>query len=199
MNLAFDSSHFPVRISLGRPVSDGDLLRFSSENKGMRIERDKTGEIVVMTPTGNRTGMKSLYIGRMLGNWAETDGRGYAFDSNTGFSLPDGSMLSPDASWVECKRWDAMTEAQKDEYSPICPEFMIELRSPSDRLAPLQEKMRAWISNGAELAWLVDPSRKTVEIYRPGKDAEEQVGQSAVYGEGPVGGFVLELGKVWGR
>jgi Uma2 family endonuclease len=91
-----------------------------------------------------------------------------------------------------------MTEAQKDEYSPICPEFVIELRSPSDRLAPLQEKMQAWIANGAELAWLVDPTRKAVEIYRPGREPEVLEGGSAVEGEGPVVGFVLELGKVWG-
>jgi len=198
MNLTLDSAHFPFRIVPDHPVSDGELLSFSAANKGLRIEREKTGEIVVMTPAGNRTGMKSLYIGRMLGNWAEVDGRGYAFDSNTGFSLPDGSMLSPDASWVECKRWDAMTETQKDEYSPICPEFVIELRSPSDRLAPLQEKMQAWIANGAELAWLVDPTRKAVEIYRPGREPEVLEGGSAVEGEGPVVGFVLELGKVWG-
>jgi Uma2 family endonuclease len=198
MNLTLDSAHFPFRIMPDSPVSDSDLLRFSSANKGMRIEREKTGEIVVMTPTGNRTGMKSLYIGRMLGNWAEADGRGYAFDSNTGFSLRDGSMLSPDASWVERNRWDAMTEEQKDEYSPICPEFVIELRSPSDRLAPLQEKMQAWIANGAQLAWLIDPLRKAVEIYRPGREPEVLEGGSAVEGEGPVAGFVLELGKVWG-
>jgi Uma2 family endonuclease len=198
MNLHLDGADFPVRISLDRPMSDSELLRFSSENKGLRIERDKTGEIIVMTPTGNRTGMKSLYIGRMLGNWTEEDGRGYAFDSNTGFSLPDGSMLSPDASWVLANRWDALTEEQKDTYSPICPEFVIELRSPSDRLPPLQEKMQAWLANGTELGWLVDPSRKIVEIYRPGRAMEEQEGQSGVYGEGPMGGFVLELGKVWG-
>jgi Uma2 family endonuclease len=198
MNVTLDESHFPVRIVPEGPVSDEELLRFSLANKDLRVERDKTGEIVLMTPTGNRTGMKSLYIGRMLGNWTEEDGRGYAFDSNTGFSLPDGSMLSPDASWVMASRWDALTEEQKDTYSPICPEFVIELRSPSDRLAPLQDKMQAWIANGAELAWLVDPVRKVVEIYRPGQKLEAQEGHSAAYGEGAVGGFVLELGKVWG-
>jgi Uma2 family endonuclease len=134
----------------------------------------------------------------MLGNWTEEDGRGYAFDSNTGFSLPDGSMLSPDASWVLASRWNTLTEEQKDSYSPICPEFVIELRSPSDRLPDLQAKMQAWIANGAELAWLVDPVRKVVEIYRPGQKVEVQDGHSAAYGEGSVGGFVLELGRVWG-
>jgi Uma2 family endonuclease len=198
MDVTLDGSQFPVRLSLGSPVSDEDLLRFCSANRELRVERDKTGEIIVMTPTGNRTGMKSLYIGRMLGNWTEEDGRGYAFDSNTGFSLPDGSMLSPDASWVMALRWNALTEEQKDTYSPICPEFVIELRSPSDRLAPLQQKMQAWIANGAELAWLVDPTRKVVEIYRPEQKMEAQEGQSAAYGDGVVGGFVLELGKVWG-
>jgi Uma2 family endonuclease len=198
MNVTLDESRFPLRIVPDSPVSDEELLRFSSANKGLRVERDKTGEIVLMTPTGNRTGMKSLYIGRMLGNWTEEDGRGYAFDSNTGFSLPDGSMLSPDASWVLASRWNALTEEQKDSYSPICPEFVIELRSPSDRLPALQEKMQAWIANGAELAWLVDPVRKIVEIYRAEQTVEVQEGHSAAYGEGSVGGCELEVGRVWG-
>jgi Uma2 family endonuclease len=107
-------------------------------------------------------------------------------------------MRSPDAALVSWPRWNALSEKQQESFPPICPEFVIELRSPSDRLAPLQEKMYEWIANGTELAWLVDPSRKAVEIYRPGREVEVLEGASAVEGEGPVAGFVLELGKVWG-
>jgi Uma2 family endonuclease len=197
MNLALEGLTFPVRILPELPLSDEDLLRLSSANKGLRIERERTGEIVIMTPTGNRTGKKSLYIGRMLGNWADEDGRGYAFDSSTGFSLPDGSMRSPDAAWVLSERWDALTEQQKDEFSPICPEFVIELRSPSDALPPLQEKMQMWLVNGVEVAWLIDPQRKVVEIHRPGREPKILEGGNAVEGEGPVIGFVLELSRIW--
>jgi Uma2 family endonuclease len=132
----------------------------------------------------------------MLGNWADEDGRGECFDSSTGFEQPDTAVLSPDAAWASFGRIKA---AEKDGHElPMCPEFVIELRSKTDSLVPSREKMVRWIQYGAELGWLIDPSRKTVEIYRPGQAMEEQVGHSAVYGEGPVGGFVLELGKVWG-
>jgi Uma2 family endonuclease len=198
MPLTLEAVEFPVVLRPAHPLSDADLLRFGAANKGLHFERTRNGELVVMTPTGNRTGMKNMYISRILGNWADEDGRGYAFDSSTGFSLPDGSMRSPDAAWVQRERWDALTEEQQDGFSPICPEFVIELRSRSDSLPDLSRKMREWIENGAELAWLVDPSRKTVEIYRPDQQPEFQEGHSAVYGEGPVGGFVLELARIWG-
>ncbi|HEX4154758.1 MAG TPA: Uma2 family endonuclease [Acidobacteriaceae bacterium] len=197
MPLTLEAVEFPITIRPAHPVSDEELLRFGAANKGLRFEREKTGELVIMTPTGNRTGMKNMHISRALGNWTDEDGRGYAFDSSTGFSLPDGSMRSPDAAWVQRSRWDGLTEEQQDGFSPVCPEFVIELRSRSDNLDDLRAKMGDWIANGAELAWLVDPERKAVEVYRPGRAPEIQEGHSAVYGEGPVGGFVLELARIW--
>ena len=198
MPLTLAGVEFPVVLRPSRPLSDAELLRFGAANKGLHFERDKNGELVVMTPTGNRTGMKGMYISRILGNWTDDDGTGYAFDSSTGFSLPDGSMRCPDAAWVQRSRWDALTEEQKDGFSPICPAFVIELRSESDRLPELQNKMREWVENGSELAWLIDPSRKAVEVYRPGREVEVVEDGSAVEGDGPVAGFVLELGRVWG-
>jgi Uma2 family endonuclease len=121
-----------------------------------------------------------------------------AFDSSGGFRLPDGSLRNPDGAWTTWDRWNAFSEDQQQKFLPMCPEFVIELRSPSDCLAPLQEKMQAWIANGAELAWLIDPLRKTVEVYRPGREVEVLEGWSVVEGEGQVAGFVLELGKLWG-
>jgi len=106
-------------------------------------------------------------------------------------------MRSPDAAWIAWPRWNALTKEEQERFAPICPEFVIELRSSSDSLGELQAKMGLWIANGAELAWLIDPSRKTVEIYRPGREVEVFEGGSAVEGEGPVAGFVLELGKIW--
>jgi Uma2 family endonuclease len=134
---------------------------------------------------------------RQLGNFAKASGAGAAFDSNTGFTLPDGSMRSPDAALIRWPRWNALTQQERDRFVPLCPEFVIELRSHTDKLPEVQAKMRTWIANGAELAWLIDPSRKTVEIYRLGREPEVLEGGSFVEGEGPVAGFVLELGTIW--
>jgi Uma2 family endonuclease len=198
MNLALPEIDQPVRLHFDCPMTDEELMRFCAENELLRIERDANGEIIVMSPAGGGSSYKNNNISSQLFRWAEDTGSGITFDSNAGFKLRDGSMRSPDAAWLPWARWNALTVEQQETFVPVCPEFVIELRSPSDRLAPLQAKMLAWIANGAELAWLIDPSRKMVEIYRPGQKMEEQEGQSAVYGEGAVGGFVLELGKVWG-
>ena len=198
MPLTLEAVEFPVILRPAHRLNDADLLRFAAANRGLHFEREKTGELVVMTPSGSRTGMKNMYLSRMLGNWTDEDGSGYAFDSSTGFSLPDGSMRCPDAAWVQRDRWNALTEEQQDGFSPLCPAFVIELRSRSDNLADLRAKMNDWIANGAELAWLIDPERKAVEVYRPGRQPDVQEGHTAVYGEGPVGGFVLELARIWG-
>ena len=108
------------------------------------------GEILVMTPAGNHKSLRNAYLIQVLGTWSDADGRGYAFDSNTGFTLPDGSMLSPDAAWIQASRWDALSDRDKDRFSPICPDFIVELRSPSDRLPELEAKMEQWIANGRD-------------------------------------------------
>lgn len=197
MNFALADLELPVRIITERPMTDEELLRFCAENDNLRVERDANGELIVMSPAGGGSSSRNARLNRQLGNWAEETNAGNTFDSSSGFRLPDGSMRSPDAALIAWPRWNALSENQQEAFPPICPEFIIELRSPSDRLAPLQEKMRAWIANGVELGWLVDPSRKAVEIYRPGREVEVVEGGSAVEGEGPVAGFVLELGRIW--
>ncbi len=151
-----------------------------------------------MSPSGSGTGRTNSELIYQLAAWARETNSGATFDSNAGFTLPDGSMRSPDAAWIAWPRWNALSKEEQEGFAPICPEFVIELRSPSDSLPELQTKMRLWVANGAEVAWLVDPSRKTVEVYRPGREAEVLEGGSAVEGDGPVAGFVLELGRVWG-
>lgn len=188
----------PFRLRLLQPMSDEELLRFCAANDELRIERDSNGELIVMSPTGSGTGSTNSELNLQLALWARETNSGAVFDSSAGFTLPDGSMRSPDSAWISWPRWNALTENERQSFAPICPEFVIELRSRTDSLPELQAKMQMWIANGAELAWLIDPSRKTVEIYRRGRPAEEQEGHSAVYGEGPVGGFVLELGRIWG-
>lgn len=197
MNFAVEVE-LPVRLRTDHPMTDDELLRFCAANDPLRIERDKNGELIVMGPAGGGSGSRNAQIIRQLGNWADEMNSGMAFDSNAGFTLRDGSMRSPDAAWIPWSRWNALTAEQQEKFLPLCPEFVIELRSASDRLAELQEKMRSWIANGCQLGWLVDPQRKVVEVYRPGREPEVLEGASAVYGEGPVGGFVLELARVWG-
>jgi Uma2 family endonuclease len=197
MNFALEVD-LPVRIRPEHPMTDEELMRFCAKNEPLRVERDTNGELIVMSPSGSEGGGVETDVATELNIWARQDGRGKVFGSNAGFTLPDGSVRAADAHWVSWPRWNALSEAERKGYAPLCPEFVIEVRSESDRLAALQDKMRMWLANGAEVAWLVDPSRKAVEVYRPGREAEVLEGGSAVEGDGPVAGFVLELGRVWG-
>ncbi len=188
----------PVRLRTERPMTDDELMHFCAVNEVIRVERESTGELVLMSPAGGGTSHKNTWILYQMTRWAEEDGRGLTFDSNGGFMLPDGSMRSPDGAWVSWERWNTLAEADQRQFVPFCPEFVIELRSPSDRVSDLQAKMHMWLANGASVAWLIDPERKVVEIYRPGASPEVVDGASAVYGDGPVSGFVLELARIWG-
>jgi Uma2 family endonuclease len=197
MNFAL-AVDLPVRIRPEHPMTDEELMRFCAKNEPLRVERDANGELIVMSPSGSEGGGIETDIAVELAIWARQDGRGKVFGSNAGFRLPDGSVRAADAHWVSWPRWNALSREDQKRFAPLCPEFVIEVRSESDRLPELQAKMQMWIANGAEVAWLVDPSRKTVEIYRPGREPEVLEGGSAVEGDGPVAGFVLELGRVWG-
>ena len=188
----------PARLRLAEPMSDGELLEFSAANDALRMEREPNGELTLMTPTGARTGKINFKLCALLAVWAEADVRGYGFDSNTGFRLPDGSMRSPDASWLVKERWDALSNEEQDGYAPVCPEFVVELTSPTDRLPAVRRKMeRVWMPNGVEVGWLIDPGKRTVRIYRAGQEAEELVDPTSVQGTGPVRGFELVMSRVW--
>jgi Uma2 family endonuclease len=198
MNVALPEIDQPVRLRFERPMTDEELMRFCAANEMVRVERDTNGELILMSPSGSGTGRTNSELIYQLAAWARETNSGATFDSNAGFTLPDGSMRSPDAAWIAWPRWNALSKEEQEGFAPICPEFVIELRSPSDSLAELQAKMRLWVANGAEVAWLVDPARKTVEVYRAGREAEVVAGGGAVEGDGPVAGFVLDLGRVWG-
>ena len=197
MNPVLTGVRLPFRFRPETPMSDEDLIRFCAANDIARIEREVDGEILVMSPAGNRTGRRNAAIVGALVAWAEQDGRGYVFDSSTGFTLPDGSLRSPDAAWIEAARWDALSEADKNRFSPICPDFIIELRSPSDDLAGLEVKMEQWIANGVRLAWLVDPERQVVAIYRSNRKSILQRHPASVKGDGVVSGFEILMARIW--
>lgn len=166
-------------------------------NPDMRIEQLSSGEIVIMPPTGLETGYRNSDIARQLANWALRDGRGLAADSSTEYRLPNGAKRSPDASWTSKDRIAGLSRKEKRGFPPLCPDFVIELRSPSDSLRGLRAKMREWIEQGAQLGWLINPDIKTVEIYRPNFAVETLHAPATVEGDNPVAGFVLDLAKVW--
>ena len=198
MNISLAELALPIRIRPEVPMTDDELLRFCAANDPLRVERDANGELLVMTPAGSKSAKMNIRIGRLLDECAEADGRGVAFDSNGGFTLPDGSMRAADAAWVALPRWQALTDAQQSRFAPLCPDFIIELRSPSDRLPELQTKMLQWIANGAQLAWLIDPLDRSVSVYRPGSEPEVHHDPSSVQGNGVMSGFELVMNRIWG-
>ena len=189
----------PIILRPPSPLSDDELLLLSSRNDALRIEKHANGDISVMTPVGGQGGhLEARIIGRLM-VWADEDGRGIAFSSNVGFNLPDGSMLSPDASWVSLERWDALSPEQKAKYPPLCPEFVIEILSESDSRRMLSAKMLVWMENGAQLAWMIDPYAATVTIYRPGREPEALDRPEFVEAEAPVAGFRLTTSNLWAQ
>ncbi|MEH2367134.1 Uma2 family endonuclease [Nostoc sp.] len=178
-------------------MTNEQFYEFCQANGDLRIERTANGEVIIMPPAFSDTGNRNFNIAAQLGYWTEQDGTGIGFDSSTGFTLPNGAMRSPDASWIELERWNALTEAQKASFAPICPSFVIELRSSSDRLIKLQEKMQEYIDNGASLGWLIDRQNRKVYIYRPNREVEILDNPEAVSGNPELPGFVLRMGKIW--
>ncbi len=198
MNLTLHEIELPLRIRTDDPMTDAEFERFCAANEPTRFELDGNGEIIVMSPNLTEGGGIESDVFLELGIWARGDGRGRAYGSNTGFRLKDTSVRAADAMWVSWVRLNARTEEEKKMFSPLCPEFVIEVRSESDRLKAAREKMEMWIANGAELGWLVDPERKVVEVYRPGESVDVLEDPTSVQGTGPVRGFELVMGRVWG-
>ena len=184
-------------IQTDRPMSDDEFYEFCTRSPDLQIERAATGEIILMPPAGFETGYRNNELGRQLGYWARADGRGVALDSNTEYLLPNGAAFAPDASWVSRARLAAFAKEQKRRFLPLCPEFVVELVSPTDRLSRVQAKMREWIDNGAALGWLIDADRQRAYVYRQGADTEELQRPDVLAGEGPVEGFTLEMDALW--
>jgi Uma2 family endonuclease len=182
-----------------RPMDDDEFFEFCMKNQDLRIERDANGKIIIMPPSGFETEHRNLEICRQLGNWAEVDGRGLASGSNTEFFLPNRAARGPDAAWISASRLEQFSEQEVRKFLHLCPEFVVELVSPSDRLNKVKAKMREWIENGVVLGWLIDADHRTVHVYRPQRDPEVLVDVDHIDGEGPVEGFRLELTRIWKR
>jgi Uma2 family endonuclease len=196
MQLVFPDTEDLVVIP--NPLMDDDqFFEFCVQNPDVQIERTAQGEIEIMPPAGGETGSQNGLITAYLILWAVADGRGVAFDSSTGFILPNAAVRSPDSAWVRKSWLDKLTKGRKRRHLPLAPDFIIELMSPSDRRSRVVATMQELIDNGVELAWMIDPDQRTVTIYRPGRDPEQLVDPEFVDGEGPVGGFRLEMARIW--
>jgi Uma2 family endonuclease len=178
-------------------MTDEQFFLLCQQNRDLRIERTAQGDLIVMPPTGGATGNRNQEITRQLGNWTKENGTGAAFDSSTGFKLPNGAERAPDAAWVRRERLAALTREEKDRFLPLCPDFVLELRSPTDKLATVQGKMEEYVANGAQLGLLLDPETRRVHVYRPGAEVEVIENPESVSAEPVLPGFRLDLREIW--
>ncbi|MCP9295010.1 MAG: Uma2 family endonuclease [Planktothrix agardhii LY1] len=183
--------------SLILSITHENFVQLAQINRDLQLERTATGELIVMPPTGSETGNRNLDIAGQLWLWNRQNQLGIAFDSSTGFHLPNGADRSPDASWIRQERWDLLTQEEREIFAPICPDFVLELRSKNDALDKLQAKMIEYIENGASLGWLIDRKNKTVEIYRQNQDVELLNHPVNLSGSDILPGFMLDLTEVW--
>ncbi len=175
------------------PYTAKDFARLAADYPDLRIEMTREGEIIIMPPAGGETGSKNADLTADLVIWNRAEKTGKAFDSSTGFVLPNGAKRSPDASWVPVAEWEALSSEERQEFLPLCPTFVIELRSRTDRLSTVQQKMGEYRDNGAKLGWLIDPKSKRVEVYRSGQEVEILNSPASLSGEDVLPGFVLDL------
>jgi Uma2 family endonuclease len=188
-----------IPAALRLQVTPEQFAALAASNRELRLERTSTGELRVNPPTGWETGQRNWSIAGELYLWWRNAGEpGIAFDSSTGFRLPNGSIFSPDASWVSAEHWAGLTGEQRGTFAAVCPDFVVELRSSSDGLKPLREKLREYMANGARLGWLIDPPGRSVEVWRSAETSEVLVNPESVSGEEVLEGFRLDLARVWG-
>ncbi|HQU85801.1 MAG TPA: Uma2 family endonuclease [Pyrinomonadaceae bacterium] len=180
-----------------KPMNDDEFFDFCQRHKDLRIEMEANGEIIFMPPTGTETGIKNFKLTTKFGNWVEKDGSGEGFDSSTGFVLPNGAKRSPDLSWMTLEKWNAIPKAKRKKFAPVCPDFVVELRSETDNLNKLKEKMKEYIENGASLGWLIDAAKRKVYVYRPNAEVETLENPTEISGEPLLKGFTLNLKEIW--
>ena len=176
-------------------LTDEQFFQLCVNNRDLRLEQTAEGELIIMPPTGWKSGNRNSRLTQRLGNWTDADGTGLAFDSSTGYILPNGAKRSPDASWVSRERLEALNP-DPTQFLPMAPDFAVELRSANDELRTLQQKMQEYIDNGVRLGWLLDPQNQRVEIYRPGQDVEVLQSPASLSGEDVLPGFMLDLTQI---
>jgi Uma2 family endonuclease len=193
------AEHLPLLLHL-RPaieMNDQQFFEFCQINRELRIERTAEGDLLIMPPAGGRSGHRNARLTTQFGVWAEREGSGLVFDSSTGFHLPNGADRSPDVAWVRRERLAMLTDEEKEKFLPLCPDFALELRSPSDTRRNLKAKMKEYLDNGTRLGWLIDAIERRVDVYRPDGPVEGLEGIETLSGDPVLPGFVLDLRKIW--
>jgi Uma2 family endonuclease len=186
-----------LHIHLDEPLSDDAFWTFCQRNPDLRVEQTPNGTLLLMPPTGGSSGTRNLSIARYLDEWIEKEGGGFGFDSSTMFRLPNGAHRSPDAAWVQRERYRALTPEERDGFVPLAPDFVVELRSPSDNRPTLQDKMNEYIRAGVRLGWLIDPQTETVTIYHADGTNETLDQPETITAKAVVSGFSLPLQRIW--
>ena len=178
-------------------MTEDQLLKLCSDNGDLRIELTANRELVIMPPAGMESGWQEAELARQVGNWAVQNGAGRIFSSNAGYTLPNGAVRAPDVSWMPLSRWESLSREDQTKFGHTFPDFAIELRSPSDLLRDVQDKMREYMENGVLLGWLIDPRSRRVHVYRPGQPVEILEYPTAVSADPVLPGFVLDLSAIW--
>ena len=191
-------STLSLQIPPSLKFTDEEFEQIVEFNKELRLELTAEGELIIMSPTGGETGNRNFDLIGQIWFWSRKNKLGKAFDSSTGFKLPNGATRSPDASWIKIERWEALTQQQRKKYLPLCPDFAVELVSESDDVEDTRKKMREYIENGLKLGWLINPKDKQVEIYRIGKEVEILDSPKSLSGEDVLVGFNLDLEVIFG-
>lgn len=180
-------------------ATSDEFFDLCQANPTLQMERTAAGEVIIMSSAGSKTSARNAGITGQLWLWNEETRLGISFDSSGGFHLPNGADRSPDAAWVIQERWNELTEWQQQRFAPLCPDFVVELRSSSDRIQDVRDKMQEYIDNGARLGWLIDPETRTVEIYELGEEVETLYNPERIAGDPVLPGFILDMKRVWGQ
>ncbi|MDC0831448.1 Uma2 family endonuclease [Geitlerinema sp. CS-897] len=178
-------------------LSDRQFAQLCENHPDIKFERNARGELIVMPPTGGETGNRNALLVVKLGIWNDRTKLGYIFDSSTCFKLPNGGNRSPDLSWIRRDRWEALSPGDRETFPPIAPDFVLELKSPSDNLKDLRDKMAEYQEAGVKLGWSIDRQGQTVEIYRQGQEPELRDRPVTLDGETVLPDFELDLSIVW--
>jgi Uma2 family endonuclease len=186
-----------IKLEPAIALSEDQFYHLCTQNPALKFERNPHGELIIMPPTGGETGKNNATLIARFVIWNETYNLGVVFDSSTCFRLPQGGDRSPDIAWLRQERWDALTSEEKRKFPPLCPDFILELLSPSDNLATIQGKMREYLNSGAQLGWLINPETQQVEIYRPEQPVEILLAPSELSGEPVLPRFTLNLAWLW--
>jgi len=192
-----DDAYIPPELIGAQGVTLEQFEELCRKYRKLRLELTSTGELIAMPPTGSETGRSNAHLTHQLITWTEKDGTGVCFGPVAGFILPNGAIRSPDASWIKREKWDSLTAQQRKKFAPFCPDFAIELRSPSDTLTELYLKMFEYLENGTLLGWLIDPFKRKVYVYRPGEEVVILDNPETVSADPLLSGFTLDLKKIW--